>query len=136
MESLHAFFQKVPMAALFVSLAIGYWVGKIKIGNFQLGGMTGTLLAGVPIGLGIGGGCLVSGLIFGWLRGFRRGCRTALDFRLRPSAQIAERGAGSALSADLCHNDGLGPDRRLYRDDSALSPAPAFSHKRLNRFGV
>ena len=26
MELLHAFFQKIPMAALFLSLAIGYWV--------------------------------------------------------------------------------------------------------------
>jgi hypothetical protein len=41
MELLHAFFQKIPMAALFVSLAIGYWIGKFKIGNFQLGGMAG-----------------------------------------------------------------------------------------------
>jgi putative transport protein len=45
MELLHAFFQKIPMAALFLSVAIGYWVGK-----FQLGGMAGTLLAAVVIG--------------------------------------------------------------------------------------
>ena len=50
MEVLQAFFKQVPMAALFASLAIGYLVGRIKIGKFQLGGMTGTLLAAVAIG--------------------------------------------------------------------------------------
>jgi len=33
-----------------LSLAIGYWIGKIKIGNFTLGGMAGTLLAAIVIG--------------------------------------------------------------------------------------
>jgi len=50
MELLHTFFQKIPMAALFLSLAIGYWIGKFKIGNFSLGGMAGTLLVAVVIG--------------------------------------------------------------------------------------
>ena len=44
MELLHTFFQKIPMAALFLSLAVGYSIGKIKMGNFSLGGMAGTLL--------------------------------------------------------------------------------------------
>ena len=50
MELLHAFFQKVPMAALFISIAIGYWVGNFQLGKFKLGGMSGTLLAAVLIG--------------------------------------------------------------------------------------
>ncbi len=50
MELLQAFFEKVPMAALFLSLAIGYGIGRIKIGKFQLGGLTGSLLAAVIIG--------------------------------------------------------------------------------------
>jgi putative transport protein len=50
MELLHDFFQKIPMAALFVSIAIGYWVGRFRFGKFQLGGMSGTLLAAVLIG--------------------------------------------------------------------------------------
>ena len=50
MELLHTFFQKTPMAALFLSLAFGYWIGKIKIGNFQLGGMAGTLLVAIVVG--------------------------------------------------------------------------------------
>jgi putative transport protein len=50
MEFLQAFFKQVPMAALFLSIAIGYWVGKFRFGKFQLGGMSGTLLAAVLIG--------------------------------------------------------------------------------------
>ena len=50
MELLHAFFQKIPMAALFLSVAVGYWIGKLKFGNFSLGGMAGTLLVAVVIG--------------------------------------------------------------------------------------
>ena len=50
MELLHNFFHQVPMAPLFLAVAAGYSVGKIKIGNFELGGMAGTLLAAVIIG--------------------------------------------------------------------------------------
>jgi putative transport protein len=50
MELLHTFFQKIPMAALFLSVAAGYWIGNFKIGNFSLGGMAGTLLVAVVIG--------------------------------------------------------------------------------------
>lgn len=39
-----------PELALFAALAIGYGVGSIKIGAFQLGGVAGTLLAGLLIG--------------------------------------------------------------------------------------
>jgi putative transport protein len=50
MELLHSFFEKIPMAALFLSVAVGYWIGNFKIGNFSLGGMAGTLLVAVVIG--------------------------------------------------------------------------------------
>lgn len=50
MELLQSFFEKVPMAAIFLSLAVGYAIGKIKIGKFSLGGLTGSLLAAVVIG--------------------------------------------------------------------------------------
>jgi len=50
MELLHSFFQKIPMAALFLSVAVGYWIGNFKIGNFSLGGMAGTLLVALVIG--------------------------------------------------------------------------------------
>ncbi len=36
--------------ALFLALAIGYAIGKITIGSFTLGSVTGCLLAGVLIG--------------------------------------------------------------------------------------
>ena len=38
------------MLALFVTIALGYFVGKLKIGSFVLGGIAGTLLVGVAIG--------------------------------------------------------------------------------------
>lgn len=39
-----------PLLALFITIALGYFVGKIKIGSFTLGGIAGTLLVGVVIG--------------------------------------------------------------------------------------
>ncbi|HTT37504.1 MAG TPA: aspartate-alanine antiporter [Burkholderiales bacterium] len=43
-----------PELALFLALAIGYAVGRIKIGSFQIGSVIGVLVAGVLIGqLGI-----------------------------------------------------------------------------------
>jgi putative transport protein len=39
-----------PALAIFVTLAVGYWVGSKKFGSFSLGAVTGTLLAGVIIG--------------------------------------------------------------------------------------
>lgn len=43
-----------PQLAIFLALAIGYWIGAIKFGSFSLGAVTGTLLAGIVIGqLGI-----------------------------------------------------------------------------------
>jgi len=54
MELLHRLFASEPLLALFATIALGYLVGKIKIGGFVLGGVAGTLLVGVVIGqLGI-----------------------------------------------------------------------------------
>lgn len=54
MELLHKLLTSEPLLALFITIAIGYLVGKIKLGNFVLGGIAGTLLVGVVIGqLGI-----------------------------------------------------------------------------------
>lgn len=39
-----------PELALFFTLAIGYAVGKIKIGSFSIGSVTGVLLVGVLVG--------------------------------------------------------------------------------------
>ena len=40
--------------ALFLALAAGYFLGRLRIGSFQLGPVVGCLLAGVAVGqLGI-----------------------------------------------------------------------------------
>ncbi|GAB7535187.1 aspartate-alanine antiporter [Burkholderia sp. 3C] len=49
MTWLHDIFQKSPEIALFLSLAVGYFVGQINFGKFQLGGVGGSLLAAVVI---------------------------------------------------------------------------------------
>ena len=50
MELLRHLFTLEPLLALFTTIALGYLVGKIKIGSFVLGGIAGTLLVGVVIG--------------------------------------------------------------------------------------
>lgn len=49
MEWLHEIFQKSPESALFLALSVGYAIGKITFGRFQLGGVAGSLLAAVVI---------------------------------------------------------------------------------------
>src|SRR5450830_612904 len=49
MEWLHELFKKSPEIALFLSLAVGYYIGKIKFGSFQLGGVAGSLLVAVLV---------------------------------------------------------------------------------------
>ena len=50
MEFIHQILDYQPLIALFVTIALGYFVGKLKIGNFVLGGIARTLLGGVGIG--------------------------------------------------------------------------------------
>ncbi|MGT2472162.1 aspartate-alanine antiporter [Paraburkholderia terrae] len=49
MDLIHSIFHKSPEIALFLSLAAGYFIGQIKFGKFQLGGVGGSLLAAVVI---------------------------------------------------------------------------------------
>jgi len=49
MNLLHEVFRLSPELALFLSLAIGTWIGKLKLGAFQLGGVAGALLIAVLI---------------------------------------------------------------------------------------
>ncbi len=42
---------KYPELAVYSALALGFWVGNLKIRGFSLGGTTGSLLAGIAIGL-------------------------------------------------------------------------------------
>ncbi|MCG7359774.1 aspartate-alanine antiporter [Roseomonas sp. ACRSG] len=46
---IHAILNQSPEIALFLSLAIGYWIGRFQFGKFQLGGVAGSLLAAVLI---------------------------------------------------------------------------------------
>ena len=39
-----------PEVTFFLVLGIGYVLGKVKLGSFRLGAVTGTLLAGVVVG--------------------------------------------------------------------------------------
>lgn len=50
MELIHRLFDAQPIVALFITVALGYLVGKFKFGRFVLGGIAGTLLVGVAIG--------------------------------------------------------------------------------------
>ncbi len=50
MEWLTAFLGKYPELGVYLALGIGYWVGGIKFGGFTLGGVTGSLLAGMLVG--------------------------------------------------------------------------------------
>jgi len=43
-------FRQYPELAIFLTLALGYWVGNLKVGKFSLGAVTGVLLAGVLVG--------------------------------------------------------------------------------------
>jgi len=50
MELLHRLFTAEPLLALFLTVSLGYLVGRFKVGSFTLGGIAGTLLVGVVIG--------------------------------------------------------------------------------------
>ena len=53
-EFLDRLFDAAPLLALFITVSLGYVVGKLTIGQFVLGGIAGSLLVGVFIGqLGI-----------------------------------------------------------------------------------
>ncbi|MCR8642786.1 aspartate-alanine antiporter [Paenibacillus sp. N1-5-1-14] len=43
-------FTKYPELAVFLTLSVGYFIGKLKIGSFSLGSVTGVLLVGVLVG--------------------------------------------------------------------------------------
>lgn len=44
------FFNSVPIAVLFVTVGLGYLIGKLKLGPIQLGGVCGTLIVALLIG--------------------------------------------------------------------------------------
>ncbi|MEN4921115.1 aspartate-alanine antiporter [Achromobacter spanius] len=44
------FFNTVPIAVLFVTVGLGYLIGKLKVGPIELGGVCGTLIVALLIG--------------------------------------------------------------------------------------
>lgn len=50
LELIVGYIKSNSMFAIFLSIGVGYLIGKIKIGKFQLGGVAGSLLVAVVIG--------------------------------------------------------------------------------------
>src|SRR5512134_3985624 len=50
MGSLIGVLRSHPEITFFLVLGVGYLLGKLKLGSFTLGAVTGTLLAGVAVG--------------------------------------------------------------------------------------
>lgn len=50
MDFIRAILTAQPLIVLFLTLTLGYLLGKIRIGTFVLGGIAGTLIVGVVIG--------------------------------------------------------------------------------------
>ena len=44
------FFQQNPALAVFLTVAVGFWIGKFKWRSFSLGTVTSVLLVGVLVG--------------------------------------------------------------------------------------
>jgi len=54
MEPFYDILRKNPELAIFLTLAIGFYIGRLKVGGFSIGSVTGVLLTGLAIGqLGI-----------------------------------------------------------------------------------
>jgi len=47
---LEQFLVRYPELALFLVIAVGYWIGSFKVGAFSLGPVTGSLFAGLLVG--------------------------------------------------------------------------------------
>ena len=50
LESFTETMREYPTLALFLTIGLGFLIGKIRIGNFSLGSVTSVLLVGVLIG--------------------------------------------------------------------------------------
>lgn len=50
MPSIASILTRYPELAVYLALALGYWMGSIKVRGFTLGGVTGSLLAGMLLG--------------------------------------------------------------------------------------
>src|SRR5262245_25654129 len=87
-------FHKAPEIALFLSLGLGYLVGRIKFGPFTLGATAGTLLVGVLIGIMVPGlefSPLIKSIFFAlfiFAVGFRTGPQFFRGFDRRMIKQV------------------------------------------------
>jgi putative transport protein len=50
MHTLVTALRENPELALFLTLAVGFLIGRLRLGTFRLGNVVGTLLAGVAVG--------------------------------------------------------------------------------------
>ncbi len=50
MDAIKSLFSASPLIPLFLCVALGYAIGKPRIGRFQLGGVVGTLFVGIVVG--------------------------------------------------------------------------------------
>ena len=50
MQTLVATLHQYPEVALFLTLALGFWFGSLKLGSFSLGAVTSTLIVGLLVG--------------------------------------------------------------------------------------
>jgi putative transport protein len=87
-------FHRAPEIALFLSLGLGYLVGRIKFGPFTLGATAGTLLIGVLVGIMVPGleiSPLVKTIFFAlfiYAVGFRTGPQFFRGFDRRMIKQV------------------------------------------------
>ncbi len=51
MDWLQGMLAKYPELAVYLAIGIGYWIGSVQVLGFKLGGVTGSLIAGIGIGL-------------------------------------------------------------------------------------
>ena len=47
MEPFYDILRKYPELAIFLTLAIGFYIGRLKVGGFSIGSVTGVLLTGL-----------------------------------------------------------------------------------------
>jgi putative transport protein len=50
MERLEIFLITYPELALFLTIGLGYWIGRWRVGSFRVGPVTGSLFAGIAVG--------------------------------------------------------------------------------------
>src|SRR5687767_15436521 len=138
--------QKSPELAIFLSLAIGYWIGVIKLGSFSLGTVTGTLLAAILIGqLGITVSPNVKSIFFimflfavGYGVGpqFVRGVATdGLPQAIYTVVQCVLSLLVAVVIAKIAGYD-LGYAAGLYSGSQTISAAMGLSTDAINRLGL